>query len=245
MLDNLLLFIFTVAAFFVKGITGFGNTLVMGSLFSFILPNRIITPVDLIISIPTNMYLVWRERKNISFKIIGPLSVVILAGIIPGAFLLKVGSDWILKSLLGLVVIGMAGEMLVRKPQDHDQKKSGLVLFMTIGLISGLLCGLYGISALLVTLLSRNTENRSQFRGNICSLFLVDNLFRFVLYWYTGILTKQAMLLTIGLSPAVILGMYLGIKGDAYITEETGKKFVIFLLISTGAVLFVKSLIYR
>lgn len=240
-MGSIFLFISTLLSFFIKGITGFGNTLVMGSLFSFVVSNRITTPVDLILGIPTNIYMVWRERKNISLNVVIPLSLMLLVGIIPGTFLLKVGSDWILKSILGLVVVGMAIEMIIRKPAKNEPKKSNPIFLVIIGVLSGVLAGLYGIGALLVTYVSRTTSNKSEFRANICCVFLVDNIFRFFLYLYTGILTKEILIFTLGLSPAVILGMMLGLKVDANMKEETAKKTTIALLAISGTTLFLKS----
>lgn len=240
-MQNTFLFISTLLAYFIKGITGFGNTLVMGSLFSFVVSNKLTTPVDLIFGIPTNTYIVWRERKNISLKIVIPLSFMLLVGIIPGTFLLKVGNDRLLKSILGIVVVGMAFEMLTRKPTEHKTKKNNHIFLVIIGIISGVLAGLYGIGALLVAYISRTTDNKSEFRANICCIFLVDNIFRFFLYLYTGILNKEIFLLTLLLSPAVFLGMMIGVKVDSKMKEETVKKAVIALLMISGTVLLLKS----
>lgn len=245
MLHDLFLLVSTLIAYLVKGFTGFGNTLVMGSLFSFVVSNRLTTPIDLLISIPTNTYMVWRERRNISLRVVIPLSLMLLAGIIPGIFLLKVSNDWILKSILGIVVVGMAVEMLTRKPAQNETKKSNPVFLVTIGVISGILAGLYGIGALLVAYISRTTDNRSQFRANICCVFLVDNIFRFFLYWITGILNNEILLLTLFLSPAVILGMIVGIKIDSKMNEKTVKNSIITLLIISGIILFLKSILYH
>lgn len=241
----LLLFVFTFIAFFVKGITGFGNTLVMGPLFSFTASNRLITPVDLLFSIPTNAFMAWKERKSISLKVVAPLSLMMLAGIIPGVFLLKTGDDWILKSVLGVVVIGMAVEMLTRRPASDGTKKSSPALLLVIGLVSGVLAGVYGIGALLVAYVSRTTKDRSGFRANICCVFLADNLFRFFLYWATGILNREAFFMALSLSPAVILGMLAGIRIDLKLSEKTVKHLVIILLIVSGTILFLKSVIFK
>ena len=243
-MQNIFLFISTLLAYFVKSITGFGNTLVMGSLFSFAVPNRLTTPVDLIFSIPTNIYIAWRERKNISLKVVIPLSLMLLVGIIPGTFFLRVGNDRILKSILGIVVVGMALEMLTRKPTKNETKKNSPIFLIIIGIISGILAGLYGIGALLVAYISRTTNNKSEFRANICCVFLVDNVFRLFLYLFTGILNKEIFILTLILSPAVILGMIVGVKVDSKMKEETVKKSVIALLIISGTVLLVKSLLF-
>jgi uncharacterized membrane protein YfcA len=237
------LFIATLMAYLVKAITGFGNTLVMGSLFSFVVANRLTTPVDLIFSIPTNIYMVWKERKSISLKVVIPLSIMLLAGIIPGTLLLKIGNEWVLKAILGIVIVGLAIEMLTRKPAKAESRKTSKVFLVIIGVFSGILAGMYGIGALLVAYISRTTDNRSAFRGNICCIFLVDNIFRFFMYLYTGILTKEVFTLALMLSPAVIIGMLIGGKVDSHMKEDTVKNTVIILLLVSGTTLLLKSLI--
>jgi len=190
------------------------------------------------------MYIVFKERKNISLKIVIPLSLMLMVGSIPGTLLLKVGNERVLKSGLGIVVIGLAIEMLIRKPAKQAiKKKNNPYILVVIGLVSGVMAGLYGIGALLVAYISRTTDNKSQFRANICCVFLVDNFFRFILYWMTGLLNKEILFLTILLSPAVILGMMIGLKVDARIKEETTRKIVIGLLIISGTILFLKSIL--
>lgn len=245
-MQNTYLFIATLIAYFVKGITGFGNTLVMSPLFSFVVSNRITTPIDLILSIPTNAYIAWRNRKSISLRIVIPLSLMLLAGTIPGVFLLKVGNDWVLKAILGIVVIGMAIEMLTRKNTENNiKKRNNAALLVIIGVLAGIMAGLYGIGALLVAYINRTTDNRSEFRANICCVFLVDNVFRFILYLVTGILNKEIFYMSLWLFPAVILGMIIGIKVDARMKETEVKNTVIVLLIISGATLLLKSILGR
>lgn len=244
MLQYTLLFIATFIAYFVKGITGFGNTLVMGSLFSFMVPNKVTTPTDLIISIPTNLYMAWRERKDISLKVVIPLSLMMIVGIIPGTFILELGSDWLLKFILGIVIVGIGFEMHTRKASSIDTKQKPAFL-VTIGVISGVMAGLYGIGALLVAYISRTTGTRSQFRANICCIFLVENIFRIIIYAIRGILTKEILLLVLFLSPAVILGLLLGIKVDFTMKEDVVRKLIIALLILSGIVLCFKSMFFH
>ncbi len=96
---------------------------------------------------------------------------MLLAGIVPGTLLLKAGSDRILKCILGVVIVGIAVEMLTRKPSKIQNKKASIIFLIVIGVISGILAGLYGIGALLVAYVSRTTENKNEFRGNICCIF--------------------------------------------------------------------------
>lgn len=244
MAEYIFLFIAAFCAYIVKGITGFGNTLVMGSLFSFVVPNKQTTPVDLLMSIPTNTYMAWRGRKSISLKVVIPLSCMVIVGIIPGTFLLKSGSDWVLKSIFGIIVIGMAVEIWLRK--SSKTTKSNKILLVIIGVVSGVLAGMYGIGALLVSYISRTADNRNNFRADICCVFLVENIFRLVLYCVTGLITKDIILLTLSLSPAVVAGLFIGFKIDSKIKkEETITKTVVLLLAVSGITLFIKSIFFH
>lgn len=242
MVENIYLFLVVLAAYFIKGITGFGNTLVMAPLFSFVVSNRFTTPVDLLISIPTNAWLVWKNRASINFRTVLPLSIMLLAGVIPGIMLLKTGNDLVLKLVLGIVIVALGIEMLYRKPPEQTVGgKSNKALLAVIGLVSGVLAGMYGISAFLVAYISRTSTDRSQFRANLCSLFLVDNIFRLIWYSAAGIMTAEITRFTVFVAPAVVLGMYLGTKVDTGLKEDTVRKATIYLLIISGALLLVKS----
>lgn len=53
------------AAYFVKGLCGFANTLVFTSILSFgSATNANISPVDLLVGYPTNVILTWKNRKS-------------------------------------------------------------------------------------------------------------------------------------------------------------------------------------
>lgn len=77
------------AAYFIKGLCGFANTLVFTSILSFGASNANISPIDLLLGYPTNLILTWKNRKSLDPKVYLPLAALVLAGSIPGALLLK------------------------------------------------------------------------------------------------------------------------------------------------------------
>ena len=237
MLESVLLIIITLIAYFVKGITGFGNTLIVNSLFNLLKENRFTTPIDLLLGTPTNSYMAWRERRHISLKIVIPLSCVVIIGAIPGILMLKVGGERILKSFLGLVLIGIAVEMMIKKPDNNSEKKQSSYIIWIVGLFSGVLMGLYGIGALLAAYINRTTINRSEYRANLCFIFLIENLFRLIGYCYFGLINTQMMPFAFLLLPAAIVGLFIGIKADKKISDKMVKNLVIILLIISGATL--------
>lgn len=76
-----------VAAYFIKGLCGFANTLVFTSILSLGASNANISPIDLLLGYPTNLILTWKNRKSLDPKVYLPLAALVLAGSIPGALL--------------------------------------------------------------------------------------------------------------------------------------------------------------
>ena len=105
---------------------------------------------------------------------------------------------------------------------------------IAVGLLSGILCGLFGVSALLVAYVSRTAENHSQFRANNCVVFMVENTFRLALYTATGIMTMDVVKNAVCLLPFMAAGLGIGIFFEKHIPERQAKRCVILLLILSG-----------
>ena len=69
------------AAYFIKGLCGFANTLVFPSILSFGASNANISPLDLLLGYPTNLVLTGKNRKSLDPKGYLPLATLVLAGI--------------------------------------------------------------------------------------------------------------------------------------------------------------------
>ena len=226
-----------VCAYFVKGLCGFANTLVFSTILSFSTNNVNISPVELVLGLPSNIMISYKERKSVQWKVCLPLAGLVLLGDIPGILLLKNTNTQVIKGIFGFVIIAIGVEMLLREYM-RKTKKSQLLL-ITVGILSGILCGLYGIGALLAAYMGRVTDNSSSFKGNLCIVFLIDNLFRLVMYGVTGIITLATLKQSVVLFPFMALGLFLGMKGSSFLDEKKIKKPVIIMLILSGVSLIV------
>lgn len=226
-----------VCAYFVKGLCGFANTLVFSTILSFSTNNVNISPVELVLGLPSNIMISYKERKSVQWKVCLPLAGLVLLGDIPGILLLKNTNTQVIKGIFGFVIIAIGVEMLLREYM-RKTKKSQLLL-ITIGILSGILCGLYGIGALLAAYMGRVTDNSSSFKGNLCIVFLIDNLFRLVMYGVTGIITLATLKQSVILFPFMALGLFQGMKGSSFLDEKKIKKLVIIMLILSGVSLIV------
>ncbi len=230
-----------ICAFIVKGMSGFANTLVFDTIISFNTNNINITPLELIIGYPSNIFIAWKERKGISAKVCVPLSALVIIGIIPGILFLKNGDTGFIKILFGLAVIFTGIEMLLRERQKEKKKSSKLAL-VTIGFLSGVLCGLFGVGAFLVAYIGRTTENQAQFKGNICVVFFVENTVRIILYSLTGILNFAIFFKAVSLLPFMVIGLGIGMFLSKKTSEKFVKNAVIILLILSGISLIINNL---
>lgn len=231
----------TLCAFFVKGLCGFANTLVFTTILSFGQNNRAISPVELLMGLPTNAIMAWKERRQINWRICIPLCLMMLAGSIPGAILLKHVDASAVKIFFGAVIILIALEMLLRGKSGGGMKQSRM-LTLVVGICSGVLCGLFGVGALMGAYLSRVTDDTHAFKGNMCMVFLVENLFRLMTYTVSGIITVETLAQAAWLMPFMLVSLWLGMRASRVIDEKIAKKLVLVMLIVSGAALILNSL---
>lgn len=237
----MLLFLTTLFAYFIKGLSGFANTLILTSILSFSINNISISPLDLLLGWPSNIILMIKERKYLKYEIWLPLSIMVIAGSIPGIYLLKNLDAQYIKVIFAFVIIALGIEMLFRE-HTHNKKSSSKKVLLSIGILSGLLCGLFGIGALLAAYIGRTSTNTHEFKSNLCLVFAIENTFRIVMYTISGILNYSILITAIKLVPFMLIGLFIGIKCSDKIPERVAKHLVIIILIITGIMLLIKNL---
>lgn len=231
----------TVVSYFIKGLCGFANTLIFTSILSFGAANANISPVDLLLGCPANLIITWKNRKKLAPRVYLPLTVLVLAGSIPGAFLLKNADVRVIKLIFGVVVVALGAEMLSRE-YSRKKERASMPVLVIIGLAAGVLCGLFGVGALLAAYVSRVTEDSSSFKANISAVFIADNTSRIILYSVLGLLTLDTLKFALLLIPFVLLGLFAGIKCSSYMDEKLVKKITSVLLILSGISLILRNL---
>lgn len=179
------------------------------------------------------------RKKFIDKKNWLPLSFLVIVGSIPGVILLKKANTTSVKLFMGIVIISIGIEMLFHEGQKERKQRAAILVI--VGVITGFLCGLFGIGALLAAYVGRTTKNNDTFRGNLCLVFLIENTFRIFLYCYTGIITISVIKLVIILLPFMLMGLFIGNHLSKILNEKLIKKVVVIMLIVSGVSLLVKN----
>ena len=184
---------------------------------------------------------VWENRKKLDSKVYLPLIALVIIGSIPGVFMLKNVNTSIIKLIFGVVVIVLGLEMLLRE-YSKDSGKSSRILLAIIGVASGVLCGLFGVGALLAAYVSRVTDDSQSFKANISAVFIVDNTFRIILYSTLHILTLDTLKRGLILIPFVLIGLIAGMKCSSIMNKNLAKKITALLLVISGISLVIKNI---
>ena len=227
----LYIFISVTIAFIIKGLVGFGDPLLSTPLLSVYLPNSTITPGLLPVSLILNARVVWKNRSHFNARLVLPIAAFVMLGIIPGTLLLRYGSPSVLKLLLGLVIIAMGAEMLTRKPGTG---KPSTLLRSVMSFLSGVTAGLFGIDLLFLAYLERVTQRREEFRSNVCFVFIFECVFRVILYLWSGMFSRESLLLSVIALPASLLGMWIGALLDKRVSDRLSHRFIIYVFILGG-----------
>lgn len=228
-------------SYFVKGLCGFADSLIFNSIMSFGMNAADISPVLLVTGYPTNLIVAWQNRKGLRPRVCLPLSALVLAGCLPGAFMLKNVDARLIKFIFGFVVTALGIEMLLRERRQEKRPASKPVLVI-LGVLSGMLCGLFGIGALMAACVGRLTETNSEFKANMNAVFLVEATFRLILYICLGLITPASLRQSLILIPFMLAGIFLGSRCSRKLNEKLVKKLVIFTLILSGVLLILRNL---
>lgn len=227
-----LYFLAAFAAYLIKGMSGFANTLVLSSILSFQTSNLNITPMDLVLSLPANLMLAWRDRQKLNWRICGPMALCAVLGALPGVFLLKWGNVAFLKVAMGVLVACIGVETALRG--HSTAAKVHPAALVVVGVFSGVLSGIFGIGALMVAYINRCSDSNREFRSSICFVFAADNVFRLILYIATGVMTRDAVLHGLCLYPCMFAGLFVGLKLADRLGEDLARKITALLLVLSG-----------
>ena len=228
--------------YFVKGVAGIGNTLVVTSLMAYTRTNAEITPVELLLCVPTNLVMAWANRKAINWKLSIPPLLMVLAGDVLGVLLLKNVDVSMLKIIFGVVLILLSVEMLWRELRGKSGQPSHPALMLALGIAAGVLCGMFGVGALLAAYFARVTRDDKVYKGSMCFIFAMENIFRVIVCSVTGLLTLETVKIAAILAVPMLVGLFAGMKLSTRMNARAMRIVIIVMLMVSGVPLLLTNL---
>jgi uncharacterized membrane protein YfcA len=225
-------------AFFIRSLTGFGGALISVPLLALLFDLKFAVPFEAIFDIGISLILIGSVYRQINKTTLVPLLLGAMIGTAIGSAMLNLMADGVLKHLLGVSIILFALNLL-RRPADSNRPLAGYWGGLAGG-IGGFFGGLFGTSGPpFVIYLSYKIKSKDTLRASLIGLFAFDGLWRFGLFAYTGLITREMMTLALLFTPALCLGAMLGNHIHTRIDEARFRQLVAGILVISGSLLLI------
>lgn len=223
---------------------GFGAGMMAISLYAILFGNvKIFVPFFLLLCLPVEIFVTYKDRKKIDFKEIYKFLIYITPAIFLGTYLLKSFSGKGVVLLLSLIIVALGSYYLFFEERVKFTFKSKLWL-PVFGLISGIFGSMFGIAGPpLIIYFKTKKVNKSYFRVILLSIFLMMGFLKIISYSYFGLYTEQIFISLIPILPFSFLGLYLGNIAHDKISENIFKKITSISLLVSGLILMIKGLL--
>jgi hypothetical protein len=227
-------------AYFLRGITGFGSGLIAIPLLAHFLPLTFVVPMVLVLDFVASIVLSSHTRMLVRWDEIRILLPPSIIGILAGSVMLVSLPREPLLVSLGLFVIFFGLRYVFNV---HSENPISRWWSIPTGLSGGLIGALFGTGGPpYVVYLSHRLHDKTQLRGTLSGLFLIDGAFRLITFLILGLLLQPEMFssLLTGL-PVTAIGLYLGNKVHLGITHRQQLAIIGSLLLVSGGSLLWKA----
>ncbi|MBO9595382.1 MAG: sulfite exporter TauE/SafE family protein [Niabella sp.] len=226
----------------VRSTLGFGESLIAVPLFLFFLPATTAVPLSVMLSIIIALIIVIQDHRKIHFYSAKWLIIYAIPGIPLGLLILVYGNEILVKTVLGLLIIGYALYTLVAKTTKRLTRDSHWWLFIC-GFLSGVFGGAYGVNGPpLVVYGNLRNWSAAHFRATLQAYFLPVSLLGFGGYAAKGLVTAEVndyFLIALTTSiPATFLGRWLNGK----LNSRSFLRYVLYGLMIIGVILILMAL---
>jgi uncharacterized membrane protein YfcA len=231
-----------VLAYAARGSTGFGAAAAM-PLLGLVIPLKILIPVWTLIGLSAGVTLLGRDRKDIAWRAMIGLLPGCLVGIAIGLYVFKSLDAGTLARAFGVAVLSYGVYslwMTFRPPAKWNA--SGPVAATLAGLLGGAVGTTFGTMASLFFAIYLDALKlaKEHFRATMSAMILVLSAMRGIGYYVVGEFSTDAWVAFAAAFPLMLLGVFIGDRFHADMSETTFKRLVAAILIISGVALLVK-----
>lgn len=234
LLDYAFGFLVVIIAGFFQGLTSFGFALIAMPALSRIISIQEAVPIVVMLSLFTNFLILKDCYRFINLKKIWLLIIASFIAAPFGTYSLVFINGNYLKLFTGALIIAVAIILISGKKFVVKNEK---MAFVPVGMLSGFLNGSISMSGPPVALfLTNQGANKNEFRANITWYALFLNVFTIITYVYNGLITRNVLANTGGLTVSMAIGVFIGIKTVNKLNDNLFKRIALVLIIISGIV---------
>ena len=217
---------------FTQTLTGFGSALVAMAILPTLLGLQVASPLVALMAITLESILLVRYRGAINLRAVWRLSLAAIVGIPIGLALARTINEDIVLTVLGVILVGYSLYALIT-PRLPELKRPAWAF--AFGFIGGILSGAYNVAGPAAVIYGNCRRwSPDEFKSNLQAFFLINDAFVLINHGLAGNLRPIVWSYYLIALPAIMLGIFLGLRLDRYINPNTFRKMVQMLLIVMG-----------
>jgi len=229
------------AAYAIRGVTGFGSGLIAVPLLALFLPLQFVVPLVLLLDFTASLVLGGVHFKHVQWSEVGILIPFSIVGVALGTTLLvNLPQAPMLITLAVFVFIFAVRSMLTL----HGDKLASRLWAVPASLTGGTVGGLFGTGGPpYVIYLNHRIRDKGHLRASLSALFFVEGLTRIVSFLIVGLLlTAQVWLAFAAALPLVLGALYLGGRAHIGLAPAQMTRLIGVLLLVSSVSLLLKAL---
>jgi hypothetical protein len=228
------------SAAFLQGLTGFGFGLIALPLLGLFLDIKTIVPLMILLAVIISIYLSFCLRKSINLKCAFTLLAASLTGIPLGVYALKQISPQGLSICVGVIMVAFTSYQLLVRP---NPRPFGRRLTVLAGFCSGVLGGSLGVSGppvIIYTTLQPWPKDRA--KATLACFFALSNMFIIAAQAMSGMITVEVLHLYALCLPALLTGIFLGVKAYAHLSDIGYRQLALALVFLLGCMMLYRNI---
>ncbi|MFO7907269.1 MAG: sulfite exporter TauE/SafE family protein [Planctomycetota bacterium] len=178
-----------------------------------------------------DLFAIFYYRRHAVWNRLFELAPYVLAGMVPGYFVLhSLESSW-LRALIGLIILGLLGLHLARERLGEENKMPHSRWFAALmGCIAGFgtVVGNAAGPAMAVYFLAKRLDKR-EFIGTAAWFFFFVNISKVPIQWNMGIITPETLRLDLCAAPLLVVGAFTGVAIHKRISQQAFNTAVLLL----------------
>ena len=226
------------AAYFIRGITGFGSGLLAVPMLALFLPLQFVVPLVLLLDFTASLVIGGLHFKRVQWNEIGILIPFSIVGVALGTSLLvNLPQAPMLIALAAFVLIFAVRSVL----NIHGEKPASRAWAIPASLTGGTVGGLFGTGGPpYVIYLTHRIRDKGDLRATLSALFFAEGLTRIASFLIVGLLMTTPVWVAYLIALPLVLGaLYLGGRAHVGLDPTQMTRLVgVLLLVSSVSLLF-------
>lgn len=221
------------------GAVGFADALILNSIWLHIMEPASAIPLVVACGIVMHGVPLFKLRRTLDFSRLWPFILCGIVGVPVGTWALGHLQPDIFRTSIGIMLVAYGIWMLMR-PHTSIGETGGRAADGLVGLSGGFMGGFAGLSGLFPTLwVSARGWPKSKQRGTYQPFILVMHGVGIATFAASGMMTSRTGIDFLWCLPAVLLGLWAGLKVYPYLNEILFKRIILGLILLSGVTLLI------